>query len=108
MPEPRVYREVPVALPLELVRAMFRRAEMWDLDRGGRFDKRDAAIIVWSNSAPPTEEGAPIGGAHFRWHDPDDASATVWKVEWNAEEGGSESLVWGSLNLVPGRPIDRS
>lgn len=56
-PEPWVYREVRVVLPLALVRAMFRRAAMWDLGRGRRLDKRGAATIVWSNSALATEKG---------------------------------------------------
>jgi hypothetical protein len=106
MPEPWRSRLVGVVLPLGLAEAMFARAGQWDIDKGGRFDRRLAAVLVWSGNAVAAEQGEPVGGFHVRWSDPDENSATVWKVEWDPD-GGSEDEVWRALEVLAGRPVPR-
>jgi hypothetical protein len=104
MPEPWRSRLVGVVLPRELAEAMFRRAELWDVEKGGRFDRRSAAVLVWSTNANASEQGEPVGGFYVRWHDPDENSATVWKVERDPKDG-SEDEVWRALEVLAGQPI---
>jgi len=42
-----------------------------------------------------------------RWHDPADAQATLWKVEWDPAEGGSEDEVWPAVEILAGGPVPR-
>ena len=95
-------RLVAVVLPIALAQEVFRRAEQWDVEKGGRFDKRSAAVLIWSTTA--AEQGEPIGGFHVRWHDPDEDSATVYRLEWDPAEG-SEAEVWTALEVLAGRPL---
>jgi hypothetical protein len=76
MPQPWVAREVKVVLPIAMARAMFERAERFDIERGGRFDRRSACVLIWSANAN-AESGEPIGGFCIRWHDPTDEQATL-------------------------------
>jgi hypothetical protein len=105
VPAPWSAREVAVALPLELAEAVFRGGELWDIDRGGRFDKLGSAVLVWSTNAHASEQGEPVGGFYVRWHDPTEDEATAWKIEWDPTAGGSEAEVWRALELLAGRPL---
>src|SRR5438093_697163 len=51
---------------------MFARAEQFDVERGGRFDRRSACVLIWSTTAAAADGGEPIGGVLVRWHDPTD------------------------------------
>ena len=53
------------------------------------------------------ESGEPIGGFWVRWHDPTDDQATIWKVEWDPAEGGSEEEVWRAVEVLAGGPVPR-
>jgi hypothetical protein len=53
--------------------ALFRYAHAHDVDRGGRYDARSAAINVWSHhwAHPATKaESDLIGSFYVRWTDP--------------------------------------
>ena len=106
MTAPWSSREVAVVLPIELARAMFDRASKWDVDRGGRFDRRSAAVLIWSTNANASEQGEPVGGFHVRWHDPDERSATVYRIAWDPADG-SEADVWRALQVLAGWPLPR-
>jgi hypothetical protein len=41
-------REVALVLPIARARAVWDRAARFDLEAGGRFDRRGAAALVWS------------------------------------------------------------
>jgi hypothetical protein len=108
MPQPWPAREVAVVLPIATARAMFDRARRWDVDAGGRFDARGAAIVVWSGQLGELgERSEPIGIAYVRWYDPTDAQATLWKVEWDPAAGGSEEEVWRAIEVLAGAPVRR-
>jgi hypothetical protein len=94
-------REVAIVLPIALARAMWDRAERFDVDRGGRFDRRAAAVLVWSAPLGETGDGEPVGGAYVRWHTPDDGHATIWRLEWDAT-AGSEAEVRRALAVLAG------
>jgi hypothetical protein len=42
-----------------------------------------------------------------RWHDPSEEQATLWKVEWDPAEGGSEAEVWRAVEVLAGGPVPR-
>lgn len=79
MPQPRPARQVADVPPIATARAMFARAERFDIERGGRFDRRSACVLIWSTNAD-AEGGEPVGGFWIRWHDPTDDRATLWKA----------------------------
>lgn len=106
MPEPWPAREVAVVLPIATARAMFERARRFDVERGGRFDARGAAVLLWSTS-DQSESGEPLGCFYMRWHAPTEAQATIWKVEWDPAEGGSEEEVWRAVEVLAGGPVAR-
>lgn len=62
MRPPWPYRDVAIALPIALAEAMFARAEQYDVDRGGRFDRRSGCVLIWSTSAVAGESGEPARG----------------------------------------------
>jgi hypothetical protein len=106
MPQPWPAREVAVVMPIATAQAMFARAERFDIERGGRFDRRSACVLIWSTNAD-AEGGEPIGGFWIRWHDPTEEQATLWKVEWGPAEGGSEEEVWRAVEVLAGGPVPR-
>jgi hypothetical protein len=66
--------------------ALFRYAHAHDVEQGGRYDARSAAINVWSHHwmHPATrQESETIGSFYVRWTDP----PTLWEIE--TEEGFS-------------------
>jgi hypothetical protein len=83
---------------------MWDRAERFDVDQGGRFDRRGAAVLVWSAPLVDGADGEPIGAAYVRWHDPDDGHATLWRLEWDAA-AGSEAEVRRALEVLAGEPL---
>ena len=99
------FRDVAVVLPIAEARAMFARAERFDVEQGGRFDRRSACVLIWSTSAVAGEGGEPVGALWVRWHDPTEQQATVWKLEWDARAGGSEAEVWRALAVLAGREL---
>jgi hypothetical protein len=99
-------RDVAITLPIAEARAVFARAERFDVERGGRFDRRGATVLIWSTNATAAESGEPVGAFWVRWHDPTEEQATVWKLEWDAAAGGSEHAVWTALEVLAGRPLE--
>jgi hypothetical protein len=54
MPRPSwLARDVAIVLPLALVRAVFARAERFDTEKGGRFDRGLACVLIWSTWPEP-------------------------------------------------------
>ena len=68
--EPWPAREVAVVLPIATAKAVFEPAERFDIERGGRFDRRSACVLIWSANAAAADSGEPVGGFWVRWHDP--------------------------------------
>lgn len=99
-----VERALDVALPLDVVLAVFARARRFDVDAGGRFDARSAAIVVWS-APDAVESSEPIGTVYVRWHSPTEGQSTIWKLEWDPGRGGSEAEVWRALEVLAGRSL---
>jgi hypothetical protein len=70
--------------------ALFRYAREHDVEQGGRYDARSAAINVWSHHwlhSATREESETIGTWYFRWEPP-----APWEIE--TDEGFSlEDLI---------------
>jgi hypothetical protein len=71
----------PVDFPYtrQELEALFRYAHVHDVDKGGRYDARSAAINIWSHGwhHPATwEESETIGTFYFHWEPP-----TLWEIE---------------------------
>ena len=66
--------------------ALFRYARTHDVEHGGHYDARSAAMILWShhwmNNATRTESDT-IGSFYFRWGD----TPALWEIE--TDEGFS-------------------
>jgi hypothetical protein len=106
VPSPWSSVETGLVLPIAEARAVFARAERFDVERGGRFDRRSACVLIWSTSAAAAESGEPVGAFWVRWHAPTEEQATVWKLEWDAAAGGTEHEVWTALEVLAGRPLE--
>ena len=66
--------------------ALFRYARAHDVERGGCYDARSAAIILWSHHwlHPATrDESGTIGSFYFHWGD----TPALWEIE--TDEGFS-------------------
>ncbi|HEV8637008.1 MAG TPA: hypothetical protein VG370_22540 [Chloroflexota bacterium] len=102
MPKTWQAREVALVLPLGTARAMFGRTRRFDVERGGRFDARGAAVLLWSGS-DEFELSEPVGCFYVKWRTPDEAQATIWRLEWDPERGGSEAEVRRAIAVLGGR-----
>jgi hypothetical protein len=97
-------RDVAITLPIAEAEAMFARAKRFDIDRGGRFDRRDAAVLIWS-AGQLAEDAEPTGCFFVRWRHPVPSAATIYRLEWDAAAGGSEAEVWRALEVLAGHPL---
>ncbi len=65
---------------------MWRRAELFAVDHGGRYDVPGSCILIWSASFTGDHERAePQGEVYIRWQTPDEKHATLVKVGWDPE-----------------------
>jgi hypothetical protein len=82
---------VDFADTIQELQALFRYAHDHDVEQGGRYDARSAAINVWSphwlNDAT-REESETIGSFYFRWGD----TPALWEIETD-EDFGLEDLM---------------
>jgi hypothetical protein len=65
---------------------LFRDARAHDVEQGGRYDARSAAIILWSHhwlNVATREESETLGSFYVRWTDP----PVLWEIE--TDEGFS-------------------
>ncbi len=104
MVKPWARRDVDVVLPLLTVRQMWLRARKWDVDEGGRFVARRATVLIWMapGSNPDSE---PSGQFSVRFHMPTKDQATIHRLEWDPDEGGTEAGVWTVMELLAGRSL---
>jgi hypothetical protein len=51
------------------------------------------------------ERSAPTGTIYVRWHDPTEAQATIWKLEWDPAKGSGEDEVWRAVEVLAGGPV---
>jgi hypothetical protein len=40
-----------------------------------------------------------------KWPEPIEQQATIWKVDWDSVEGGSEEEVWRAIEVLAGGPV---
>jgi hypothetical protein len=78
----------PVDFPYtrQELETLFRYARAQDVEQGGRYDARSAAILIWSHhwQHPATREESDIIGAFYvRWGD----TPVLWQIE--TDEGFS-------------------
>lgn len=92
---PWISKSVRVVLPTAAVLELFRRAEQ---EAGGRYGRRGPAILVWS--ASPGEACEPQGDALFLCRTPTEHEATLYRIDWDPQRGGSEALVWEALGAL--------
>ena len=102
MTSPWSFRDVAIVLPLAEARSIFDRAERYDVERGGRFDRQGAAVLIWS-AGQLAEDAEAVGAFWVRWRDPTDEQATIVKIEWDPAVGGSEAEVWHAIAVLAGR-----
>lgn len=107
MPDAWPSRDVAIRLTMEQAQAIWRRARQWDVSSGGRFDARGATCLIWSAS-DASEMSEPVGGFYVHWRTPDEQHATLIRLEWDPEHGGSEDEVWTALELLSGGVVKRS
>jgi hypothetical protein len=77
---------VDFAYTRQELEALFRYAHEHDVDKGGHYDARSAAINVWSHhwaNDATWEESEIIGTFHVQWSD----APALWEIE--TEEGFS-------------------
>jgi len=85
--------------------AAFQEARARDVENGGVYDTRSAAIIIWSEpwSSPAQERVSDtVGTICLSWRTPDDAHATVTCLE--VEAGWALAEVRHHLALLFGPP----
>jgi hypothetical protein len=89
---------VDFAYTTQELQALFRYAHAHDVERGGHYDARSAAINVWSHhwlNDATQEESETLGTFYFHWEPP-----ALWEIE--TDEGFSlEALMveFGRLEL---------
>jgi hypothetical protein len=82
--------------------ALFQYARDHDVEPGGRYDARSAAIIPWSHHwlNPATREASEtIGSFYVRWTDP----PTLWEIE--TDEGFSLEDLMAELGRMELRAL---
>jgi hypothetical protein len=84
--------------------ALFRYAHEHDVERGGRYDARSAAINVWSHhwlNAATHEESDTIGTSYFHWA----PTPMLWEIE--TDEGFSLEDLMAELGRLELRALGR-
>jgi hypothetical protein len=77
---------VDFAYTRQELQTLFQYAHDHDVEKGGRYDARSAAINIWSHHwqhQATWEESEPIGSFYVGWTDP----PTLWEIE--TDEGFS-------------------
>ena len=98
--------EVAIELSMLAAREMWRRANVWDVERGGRFDARGAVVQIWSHNWEADREASElIGALWIHWHTPTDGLARIYRLEWYPDEGGSEAEVRRALAVLAGGSV---
>jgi hypothetical protein len=83
--------------------ALFRYAREHDVEQGGRYDARSAAIILWSHhwaNDATREESDILGSFYVRWDTP-----ALWEIE--TEEGFSLEDLMIELGRLELRALGR-
>ena len=96
-------RDVSIVMPKAEMWRMFQRALTFDVTGGGRFDARSNIVLLWSSSAVQAEGGDPIGAFSIAWGIPTDQQATIERIEWDQEAGGSEAEVLRAIDVLKGQ-----
>lgn len=91
-------------LPIAVGRELWKRAEQFDLDRGGRYDVRSACLQVWTGSLDRADS-EPYIEVWVTWHAPADREVTIDLIAWDPARGGSETEAWGALAVLAGRDV---
>ena len=99
-------RDVSIVLPLERARAMCRRAEQYDISRGGRVDRRGASVLLWS-AGELSADAAPVGLLYLHWHVPTAQQGEVYRLDWDVVASGSEVEVMAAIAVLLGEPARR-
>jgi hypothetical protein len=102
-PVPRAWASADVAIvvPTATARAMFDRARRHDLAGGGRFEAHGAAVLLWS-ATEPAEGAEPLGAFYIYWRTPDVRHATVHRLAWDPDQGGSQAEVRRAIAVLGG------
>ncbi|MBI3966233.1 MAG: hypothetical protein HY329_11425 [Chloroflexi bacterium] len=82
------------------------RARQFHVQRGGRFDVVASMILIWTGALDVrVGESDIIGGFHIQPNTPAGGLATICRLEWSPEDGGSEEMLWRAIELLSGRFI---
>lgn len=106
MAERSVSVKVGIVMPMATALGMWRRAELWDVEAGGRFDARSAVVQVWSHNWEADRAASElIGSIWLHWHTPRQGEATIYRLEWWPDDGGSEGELRRALALLSGGAV---
>lgn len=94
---------VDFAYTIQELQALFHHAHARDVEQGGRYDARSAAINVWSHhwlNDATQEESETIGTFYFHWEPP-----VLWEIE--TDEGFSLEDLMQELGRLELRTLGR-
>lgn len=99
-------RTANVILEIATVNKMRERVHQFHVQRGGRFDLLASVILIWSGALDHRVFKSDIIGAlHIELNAPTDGLATIGRLEWSPEDGGSEDMLLRAIELLAGRLI---
>jgi hypothetical protein len=102
LPEGFERRDVEVVLPVEEARAMWERARaQWPNPRPVRDEEERSVLTLWADE---TETSIPVlGHVLIKSASPDAEHATIWRLQWIPEHGGSEAVLRDAIVRFRGR-----
>ena len=99
--------DVRIAIPIDTARLLCERAEeRWHQRAGVIGGASRTTIQVWPPRNGMLGAGiAAIGSFTIVWGAPQPSQATINRIEWDEQHGGSEEAIRASINTLVGWPI---
>jgi hypothetical protein len=82
-----------VVIPAVEARGMVERARALYPSPGNPDEEDGRVLLVWGEEDEERGSIPVLGNIQIRWGEPDADHVTVWRLQWNPEVGGSESLM---------------
>jgi hypothetical protein len=104
-------REVSFVLSAAQARAMLERAQReWGADVDDPSTMHLAVVRLYMgghNQYAGQRHRRPVGAFHLRWHTPTSDQATIERLEWDPELGGSDEEVCQVIDALAGWRLSR-
>ena len=103
----RKSKDIHITIPIDTARLLCERAEeRWHTHSGVvQGDRRKTVQVFPQRQARLGIGGNPIGGFTLLWGAPQPSQATISRIEWDSEHGGSEDTIRQAINSLVGWPI---